>query len=211
MVDAAPLRFTVASSDAERNEAFRLRHDAIVAQGWARPNELDAGREHDEFDAGAVHIIGWDGEIAVCAGRLVPPPGPLPTELACAIVVEPTGHVVDVGRMVVAPTHQDPAHRTFVLLLGRLYLEVRALGFGVGCGMMTAPVRALCRQLGFRLEVLGPERVYWHEARAPVRFDVGRDSTSLLSRWAEIDRGVHGALSTSAASCPPNPKELDSP
>jgi predicted GNAT family N-acyltransferase len=185
MVDAGPLRFTVATSDAERDAAFRLRHDAIVDRGWGRPDELDDGREHDDFDARAVHLIGWDSDTAVCAGRLVAPPAPLPTEVACDIVVEPAGRVVDVGRMVVAPSHQDPSHRTFVLLLGRLYLEVRGLGFGVGCGMMTASVRGLCRQLGFKLEELGPERVYWHEARAPVRFDAGRDSTSLLSRWSE--------------------------
>jgi len=185
MVTAGPLRFTVAEHDEERDLAYRLRHDAIVSRGWARPEELDDGREHDAFDPTAVHVLGWDGPTAVCAGRLVLPPGPLPTEEACALVVEPQGQVVDVGRMVVAPSHQDPRHSTFVLLLGGLYLEVRRRGFHVGCGMMSAPVRTMCRQLGFRVELLGPDRPYWHEVRAPVRFEVGRDAAGLVERWRD--------------------------
>jgi Acetyltransferase (GNAT) domain len=185
MVAAGPLRFTVAEGDDERDLAYRLRHDAVVGRGWARADELDRGREHDEFDPGAVHVLGWDGPTAVCAGRLVLPPGPLPTEEACELVVEPRGRVVDVGRMVVAPSHRDANHATFVLLLGGLYLEVRRRGFGVACGMMSAPVRAMCRQLGFRVELLGPARPYWHEVRAPVRFEVGRDAAGLVERWRD--------------------------
>jgi len=185
MVAAGTLRFTVAEGDGERDLAYRLRHDAVVSRGWARPDELDGGREHDAFDSAAVHVLGWDGPAAVCAGRLVLPPGPLPTEEACELVVEPRGHVVDVGRMVVAPAHQDANHATFVLLLGGLYLEVRRRGFGVACGMMSAPVRAMCRQLGFRVEVLGPDRPYWHEVRAPVRFEVGREAAGLVERWRD--------------------------
>jgi GNAT superfamily N-acetyltransferase len=182
LVDAASLRFAVATTDAERDAAYRLRHDAVVAGGWAQPTE--DGREHDSFDSAAVHVLGWDGLTAVCAGRLVPPPGPLPTEEACGISVAPAGQVVDVGRMVVAPSHRGRDHRVFVLLLGHLYLEVRRLGFSVGCGMMTAPVRALARQLGFSVEVLGPERVHWHEMRTPVRFVADQQAASLLTRWA---------------------------
>jgi hypothetical protein len=185
MVAAGPLRFAVADSDDDRDLAYRLRHDAVVASGWARPDELDDGREHDPFDPASVHVLGWDGETAVCTGRLVLPPGPLPTEVECDLVVEPRGEVVDVGRMVVAPSHQDTDHRTFVLLLAGLYLEVRRRGFSVACGMMAAPVRAMCRQLGFRLELLGPDRTYWHEVRAPVRFVVGREAPGLVERWSD--------------------------
>ena len=85
----------------------------------------------------------------------------------------------------VAPSHQDANHTAFVLLLGGLYLEVRRRGFRVACGMMSAPVRAMCRQLGFRLELLGPDRRYWHEVRAPVRFEVGRDAAGLVERWRD--------------------------
>jgi N-acyl-L-homoserine lactone synthetase len=183
MVAAGPLRFTVAERDEERELAYRLRHDAVLSRGWARAEEMDAGREHDAFDVAALHVLGWDGPTAVCAGRLVLPPGPLPTEEACSLVVEPRGEVVDVGRMVVAAEHQDAAHATFVLLLAGLYLEVRRRGFSVACGMMSPAVRTLCRQLGFRLEQLAPDRTYWHEARAPVRFVLGRDAAGLVERW----------------------------
>jgi hypothetical protein len=185
MVAAGPLRFRVSDRDEERDEAYRLRHDAVVSAGWARADELDGGRERDTFDDTAVHVLGWDGPTAVCAGRLVLPPSPLPTEQACSLVVEPRGQVVDVGRMVVAAERQDATHATFVLLLGGLYLEVRRRGFSVACGMMSPTVRALCRQLGFRLEQLAPDRTYWHEARAPVRFVLGRDAAGLVERWRE--------------------------
>jgi hypothetical protein len=185
MVSGGPLRFALAETGDDRELAYRLRHDAVVGRGWARHDELDHGREHDAFDPAARHLLGWDGDTPVCTGRIVLPPGPLPTEAACSLVVEPRGEVVDVGRMVVAPSHQDRDHATFTLLLGALYLEVRRLGYVVACGMMTAPVRALCRQLGFRLEVLGPERTYWHEARAPVRFVLGRDAPGLVERWQD--------------------------
>ncbi|HEY8092326.1 MAG TPA: hypothetical protein VID93_01035 [Acidimicrobiales bacterium] len=191
MVAAGSIRFVVASDDREREVAYRLRHDAVVGQGWARPDELDSGREHDQFDPGAIQVIGWDGAEPVCTGRLVLPPGPLPTEVACAISLEPPGQVVDVGRMVVAGSHQGTDHGVFVLLLGALYLEVRRRGFSVACGMMTAPVQALARQLGFRLEVLGPSRTYWHEPRQPVRFVLGRDAPGLVERWDdEAGRGL---------------------
>ena len=128
LVASGPLRFAVAGSQDERDAAFRLRHDAVVSRGWASPRELDGGREHDPFDATAVHVVGWDGTTPACAGRLVFPPHPLPTEVACSLTVEPRGQVVDVGRMVVAPSFQDARHETFVLLLGALYLEVRRRG-----------------------------------------------------------------------------------
>jgi len=49
---------------------------------------------------------------------------------------------------------------------------MREHGFRVACGMMSAPARVLVGHLGLRLEVLGPERTYWNESRAPVRFSL---------------------------------------
>jgi hypothetical protein len=54
----------------------------------------------------------------------------------------------------------------------RLYLAMREQGFGVACGMMSVPARALMSLFGLRLEILGPERTYWNESRAPVRFSL---------------------------------------
>lgn len=170
----SPFTFRLAEAG-ERDLAYRLRGDAAVQQGWCAGADLPDGLERDGYDAGALHVLGWDGRTPMSTGRIVLPPG-LPTERACGIVVEPAGRVVDVGRMCVAPSHQDLAHTAFVGLLCALYLQVRELGFTVACGMMSASARSLVRLLGLRLEALGPPRPYWNEQRAPVRFSLLVDS-----------------------------------
>jgi hypothetical protein len=179
-----PVRFAVAADDEERAIAYRLRGTAVIDQGWVTAEALVDGQERDDFDDHAVQIVGRLGGTPVATGRIVLPPGDLPTELACGITVEPAGRVADVGRLVVARSHQDPSHRTLVALLSALYLEVRRLGYEVACGMMAANVRALARQLGLRLEVLGEERLHWHELRAPIRFELGANTDSVRERWA---------------------------
>ena len=71
----------------------------------------------------------------------------------------------------------------FLALLACLYLEVRARGFDVACGMMSPRARSLVRLLGLQIEMLGDDRLYWGEPRAPVRFSVMIDSTQLSTRW----------------------------
>jgi hypothetical protein len=176
-------RFTVASGEAERDVAYRLRYLAVIEQGWAPETALPEGRDRDVYDDGAVHIIGWDGDTAVATGRVVLPPNPLPTEEICGIIVEPRGRVADVGRMTVTSRHRSTGHAAFLALLARLYLEVRARGYDVACGLMSARARALMRLLGVQIEVLGEERPYCGDARAPVRFTVAGSSTSLMVRW----------------------------
>jgi hypothetical protein len=155
----------------------------VVERGWSSGVPAD-DLEHDEFDARAIVIVGWDGDRPVATGRLVFPPGVLPTEAAAGLVVEPVGEVVDVGRMVVASSVRTPTPGVFVALLSCLYGEVRARGFTVACGMMSPTARALVRHLGVRLEVLGADRVYWGEMRAPVRFEVDANADSLTERWS---------------------------
>ena len=177
-------RFTLADADASRDAAYRLRHEAVIDHGWSHDSDgcLD-DRERDHHDVRAIQLLGWDGEHAIATGRLVLPPGPLPTEEACGLIVEPRGQVVDVGRMTVERAYQGPGHPVFVALLARLYLEVRARGFDVACGMMSPRARALMRLLGLQIEMLGDDRLYWGEPRAPVRFSVMINSTSLSTRW----------------------------
>jgi hypothetical protein len=177
-----PYRFSVPTEPEDRAVAFRIRHRAVLQQGWAKP--CPDGLEHDEFDDRAVQILGWDGETAICTGRLVLPPGPLPTELAAGIRVQPHGSVVDVGRMTVLPGYRSYRAAAFIALLCRLYLEMRERGFEVACGMMSAPARALTERLGLRLELLGPELPYWGEPRAPVRFTLLANGASLTSSLA---------------------------
>jgi hypothetical protein len=175
--------FTVATDDVGRDAAYRLRYLAVVNQGWQAESGLPDGCERDIYDERAVHIVGWDEETAMATGRLVLPPGPLPTEALCGIKVEPEGHVVDVGRMTVAPTHQSPGHPAFVALLARLYLEVRSRGYDVACGVMSPRARSLVRLLGLQIELLGEDRPYWGEPRAPVRFNVTINEAPLTRRW----------------------------
>jgi hypothetical protein len=85
--------------------------------------------------------------------------------------------------MTVARSHQGSNHSVFLALLARLYLEVRARGFDVACGMMSPRARALVRLLGLQIEMLGDDRLYWGELRAPVRFAVMINSDSLETRW----------------------------
>jgi hypothetical protein len=178
MLSISPFHYRVAVGDSEREMAYRLRGSAVLERGWCTAADLPGGMEHDEYDDRAVQVIGWDGDVAMSTGRVVLPPG-LPTEEACGIAVEPRGGVVDVGRMCVARTYQSLEHAAFIGLMCRLYLVMREHGFGVACGMMSVPARVLVGHLGLRLEVLGPERTYWNEPRAPVRF-------SLMSRTSSL-------------------------
>jgi hypothetical protein len=185
LLSASPYRFTVAALGDEADVAFRLRYEAVVARGWLRAGDLEEGAEHDSYDERAVHVIAWAGDEPIATGRIVLPPGPLPTEAICGLVVEPRGEVVDVGRILVSPAAQDPSHHALRALLAYMYLEVRQRGFTVACGMMAAPVRALCRQLGLTLERLGDDREFFHELRAPVRFDLAQNVTTMTARWGD--------------------------
>jgi hypothetical protein len=169
-------RFTVAADEGERETAYRIRFLAAAHQGWPTGGARAGGLERDRYDEHAVVVVGWDGDSPIAAGRLVLPPGPLPTEEACDISVEPAGAVVDVGRMAVVPSYQSHRHAAFIALLARLYLEMRAHGYEVACGIMSAPARALLRQLGVHVDLLAAERPYWGELRAPVRFTVAGDA-----------------------------------
>jgi hypothetical protein len=85
--------------------------------------------------------------------------------------------------MTVARSHQGVSHGVFMALLARLYLEVRARGYAVACGIMSPRARSLVRLLGLHVEVLGDDREYWGEPRAPVRFSVTINSAPLTTRW----------------------------
>lgn len=177
-----PYRFTLATDEPDRLVCYRLRAAVAAQHGWSAAGAAE-DLEFDEYDADAVHVLGWDGPNAVCTGRLVLPPRRLPTEAFCEIVVAPAGGVVDVGRMSVLPPRQNVEHAVFVALLCQLYLEMRERGYEVACGMMSRRARRLMRLLGLELEELGPDRDYWGEPRAPVRFELMANSSSISRRW----------------------------
>jgi hypothetical protein len=179
MLARSPFDYRVADGDSEREIAYRLRGGAVLDRGWCTADDLPGGMERDKYDDRAIHVIGWDGDVAMSTGRVVLPPG-LPTEEACGLVVEPRGEVVDVGRMCVAASHQGLEHAALIGLMCRLYLAMREQGFRFACGMMSPPARAMMGLFGLQLEILGPERTYWNESRAPVRFSL-MSATRLLA------------------------------
>jgi hypothetical protein len=181
LLTRSPFEYRLAVDAAERDLAFRLRGEVVVERGWRTVDELPEGLEQDEYDDRALHVLGWDGDVVMSTGRVVLPPG-LPTEDACGIVVDPPGEVVDVGRMCVAPRHQGLEHAALIGLMCRLYLEMRAHGYEVACGMMSARAQVLVRHLGLQIEQLGAQRTYWNEPRMPVRF-------SLLSNVDALENG----------------------
>jgi hypothetical protein len=182
VVTTYPYEFSLAATEAERAVAYRIRGEVVVDAGWPLDGIVD-GLERDEFDDTAVQVIGWQDRRPVSTGRLVLPPAALPTEQACGIVVQPAGRVVDVGRMAVIPAHRTTEHAAFLALLCRLYLEVRARGYDVACGMMSRRARRLMRLLGVELEELAPERDYWGEPRTPVRFALAVTADPIRRRW----------------------------
>jgi hypothetical protein len=171
LLERSPFEYRLAVDGAERELAFRLRGTVVTQQGWRAADDLPGGLERDEYDDRALLVLGWDGDVAMSTGRVVLPPG-LPTEAACGVVVDPPGDVVDVGRMCVLPGYQGLEHAALIGLMCRLYLEMRAHGYAVACGMMSARARILVRHLGLQIESLGPERQYWNESRMPVRFSL---------------------------------------
>lgn len=183
LADRSGVRFEIAGDAADRLAVFQLRQAAVLEQGW-RP---DTGQQYelDGFDDRAVHVLGRRAGKLICCGRLVIPPGPLPTEQACGIRVRPPGQVVDVGRMVVAQHARGPDRTIFLALLAALYLRTRQLNFTTGCGMMTPTTRVLLTHLGIPVEVLGADRLYWGVNRAPVRFDVALHGSTVLGHWID--------------------------
>jgi hypothetical protein len=171
---AAGLRVAVAGTDAEREAAYRLRHEQVVGDGSAEGGALQDGLEHDAHDADALHVCAWRGRDLVGTVRVVLPVAdrPLPVEAAFGLTVEPHGAVAEAGRLVIAPTHRgDPTHTAWGALFARAWLELRAHGYAVLAGTATPRMIDRLRALGLPFETLGPARPYWGEPRHPVRLD----------------------------------------
>ena len=174
LVAAPELRVAVAGTAAEREAAYRLRYEQVVAHGWADREQLPDGLEQDAFDADALHVCAWDSDALVGTLRLVlPVPGrPLPVEAAFELEIDPRGEVVEAGRLVIAPGYRgDPAHRAWGALFACGWLAMRARGFCVLAGAAAPRTVEQLRALGLPFEILGPTRPHWGEDRHPVRLD----------------------------------------
>jgi N-acyl-L-homoserine lactone synthetase len=182
---AAPVCFSVARTDTQQEAVYRLRYNTVIERGWARPEDLPSGMEHDDYDAIALHVIGTEGEaLAACARLVLPAEGRLlPTERAFDLHVEPRGRVVDLGRQIVARPYTNNRHVIFAGLLAQCWLEAQARGYYYVCGDFTPAMIRLYRHLGLEVKALGPARHYWGEERLPILQDVLGAVDVLAARW----------------------------
>ncbi len=170
---AAPLRIGTATSDDDRRAVYRLRWECVVESGWAAADELPDGLEYDQYDDAAVHVTAWAREVLVGTCRLVfpEPGGPLPTEAAFGIEIEPRGEVVNCDRLLVGSEHRGLAATRAVL--AQAWLVSRARGFCLGAGTATSAAAQIFRSLGLHVAVLAGPRLLWGEERFAIRTSPG--------------------------------------
>jgi N-acyl-L-homoserine lactone synthetase len=179
------LEFRTATSPEEVDATFRLRYEAVVANGWARPEDHPDGRERDADDEHAVCVVCLDGGRVVGCLRLVKPSlgRLLPAERDFDLRLEPEGGVGDAGRVVVAPSHRGALSQLVLTgLMARGWLEARALGFERVVGVASPQAIALYEGLGMRVAALGPPRAYWGEERQPI--EILGATESAVSQYA---------------------------
>ncbi|MCC6616876.1 MAG: GNAT family N-acetyltransferase [Anaerolineae bacterium] len=186
MAKAAPIRFGVAQSSADKAAAFRLRCQALIARGSATTADFPDGMEHDEYDERALQVVGWDeGSVVVATGRIVLPQAGrlLPTEAAFGLALEPRGEVVDIGRYTVAHHLAVRENRYFPAILGACWLEACSRGYLRVCGTASRGMLRHYRRLGFLVTELAPPHVYYGEERFPCWYDVLGSARGLLKLW----------------------------
>jgi acyl carrier protein len=210
---AAPLRIAIAASAADRDAVYRLRYQHVIQAAWATPEELPAGREQDDFDARAVHIVAWSGDQVAGTCRLVfpDPTDRLPVEAVFELVIEPLSSAPTLDRLLVGPGHRGGALTS--ALLGCAWQELRRRGFESASAIATEPVMRLLRGLGLELTVLGGPRVYWGEERyavlcAPSVGVVARDESSAPARSGEPEPEIPLALAQILADYRVDPAKL---
>jgi len=181
---ALPLRLVVASTSEERDAVYRLRYQHVTRAGWAKPEELPDGKEHDRFDIGATHVVAWDGHTAVGTCRIVYPDADraLPPEEAFGLVIEPRGKAPTIDRLLVETSHRG-GHAT-AALMARAWQELRRRGFELVSGIATREMIRLHRLMGFDVEVLGGPRLYWGEQRYAV---LGAPSADLITASVDFE------------------------
>ncbi len=187
---AAPIRFSVAQSEAERDAVYRMRYAAVIDHGWLSPSDLPDGRERDAYDDEAVQLIARDGDVPVASARLVfPRPGStLPTEAAFDLQIKPSGQVVDAGRFVVTRAYANREQRLFGPLLAFGWIQVRARGFSHVCAAFASPAMLrMYKSMGFQITTLGPPRFYWGRERYPILYSTAASAPTLIARWLPND------------------------
>lgn len=193
-VDRADLPVRVASAPHELDAALRLRRRHVERAGWEPGSRSTNTAELDDYDATAVHLSAWDGQLLAGTARIVLPTSrlPLPTEAAFDLRIEPLGAVVECGRWVVADGYRDRAHRVSMGLSGLACREVVSRGYSVWAGTTTPHIIALWRGLGFEMETLTPPRAVLGEQRVAVRCDLRASLSGLIDVLGPLGAPVPG-------------------
>jgi len=160
LIAATELRLAVADSPAELIAVHRLRYRDVAERGAQSADHAD-GLERDAYDARALQICAWDGDVLAGTVRLVlPVPGKrLPTEEAFDLTVEPDGEVVDLGRVLVAPRlGAEAGQRAWGALFAQAWFETRARGYAGMASAESALRIERFRALGIVFDILGPAR-----------------------------------------------------
>jgi len=155
LATAAGVELGVADSPSELIAAHRLRYRDASSHGRATAADDADGIERDVFDARALQICAWDGDVLVGVLRLVlPMPGKrLPTEEIVGLDVAPAGEVVDVGQPVVE-LGGERGRRAAAGLFAQAWFETRARGYLVMAGIVPERLLDRYRELGLDVEVL---------------------------------------------------------
>ena len=183
---AAPVRFRVARSVAEREAVYRMRYRVVIDRDWGRAADFPDGLERDTFDDRAIQIIGQDGNRIVASSRIVlPAPGqPLPTEKGFGLEIEPRGQVADWSRTIVANEYSNSSHLVLAGLVAQSWIETRRQGFFNICGTFSQGMIRLYGRLGLHFSVLSSPRRYWNEERVAVCLELLGSAQALSTRWA---------------------------
>jgi N-acyl-L-homoserine lactone synthetase len=191
LAELEPLRFAEAAGAGECEDAFRLRRRAVVERGMVPDRPLVDGLERDEFDAGAVQILGWDGDRPVATCRLVLPAAgrALPVVTAFGLSVPDPARVVEWGRVVVDPGYRGDGHSVLMGLMARGWLSMRARGLTTVVAATSGRLVELFRTLGFAVTVLGPPRAHWGEERVPILCEAAAAVPHLARQWGTRGEG----------------------
>jgi N-acyl-L-homoserine lactone synthetase len=177
-----PLTVERARRPEEVDACQRLRYRTAVEMGWIGAEDFPDGRERDEYDDAAIHLVCRErGEIVGCM-RIVPPGPhrPLPVERDFDLRVEPAGGAVELGRVATTPELRGAGALPFVAgLFAAGWLECRALGFETAVAAASPSLVSLYRAMGISIRELGPPRLHWGDQRVPFVID-GVESDILL-------------------------------
>jgi N-acyl-L-homoserine lactone synthetase len=193
-----PLRFREANDERERDACLRLRYRAVVEMRMASIDAFPDGLESDEFDAGAIHILGTDEDRPIATSRIVLPVAgvPLPTEAAFGLRLSDVGSIVEWGRAVVDPDYRGDGHSIFMGLAAQAWQSMRRRGYTTAIGATSKRLIALLEVLGFTVTALGDARCYWGEERYPILCDSGAAIRRLETEW------LAGATEATPAALP---------